>query len=151
MEYDSSKETLEHIRRVQALVGRVMYKLYFHALNHDKSKLSPKEKPVFDEFTPRLRGSTYGSEEYKEFLASMAPALEHHYKCNPHHPEHNEDGVDGMTLMDVVEMFCDWQAATERHADGSLQRSIEINKKRFGMSDQLARIFENTRKEMDWK
>ena len=47
--------------------------------------------------------------------------------------------------LDVVEMFCDWKAATERHADGNLERSIEINRERFKMSDQLVAIFQNTR------
>lgn len=150
MSYDSTPETLEHIRRVQMNMGYVQHKMFARAMNHDKEKLSPEEKAVFDEFTPRLKDSTYGSEEYKGFLKAMAPALEHHYKHSSHHPEHYEDGVSGMTLLDLFEMFCDWKAATERHANGSLEKSIKINKDRFGMSDQLAAIFENTRKEMGW-
>ena len=55
-----------------------------------------------------------------------------------------------MTLLDLVEMFCDWKAATERHADGSLEKSIQHNKVRFELSDQLAGILENSRKEMGW-
>jgi hypothetical protein len=58
--------------------------------------------------------------------------------------------VDGMSLLDLVEMFCDWKAATERHADGSIEKSIQINKKRFELSDQLVSILEATRKEMGW-
>lgn len=80
----------------------------------------------------------------------MKPALDHHYANNAHHPEHFPNGVNGMTLLDIVEMFCDWKAATERHADGSLARSIQINRERFGISDQLAEIMENTRREMNW-
>lgn len=55
------------------------------------------------------------------------------------------NGIAGMTLIDLVEMFCDWAAAVQRHADGDLARSIEINRERFGISDQLAQILENTR------
>jgi len=150
MSYDSMQETLEHIRRVQANVGVFQHKLHSKSIGHDKTKLSTEEKAVFDEFTPRLKGSTYGSEEYKGFLKSMAPALDHHYAHNSHHPEHYPEGISGMTLFDLVEMFCDWKAATERHADGSIENSIKINKDRFGMSDQLAAILENTRKEMGW-
>jgi hypothetical protein len=58
--------------------------------------------------------------------------------------------VDGMTLLDLVEMFCDWKAATERHADGSIEKSIQHNKGRFKLTDQLASILENSRKEMGW-
>jgi hypothetical protein len=59
-----------------------------------------------------------------------------------------ELGIMGMTLLDVIEMFCDWKAATERHANGNFQTSIQQNKKRFAMSDQLAVLFENTRQEL---
>ena len=41
-------------------------------------------------------------------------------------------------------MFFDWKAATERHDNGNIFKSIEINKKRFEMSDQLCDIFTNT-------
>ncbi len=49
-----------------------------------------------------------------------------------------------MTLMDLVEMFCDWWAATKRHDDGCIRRSIQINRKRFNIDEQLVKIFENT-------
>lgn len=58
--------------------------------------------------------------------------------------------VDGMTLLDLVEMFCDWKAATERHADGSIEKSIKQNTVRFNLSPQLEIILENTRKELGW-
>ena len=131
-------------------MGLVQHKLFLRAINHDRTKLSPEEKEVFDEFTPKLKDCTYGSDEYKSFLASMKPALDHHYKNNKHHPEHHKDGVDGMTLFDLIEMFCDWKAASERHSDGSLEKSIQINKGRFEMSEQLSKVFENTRKELGW-
>lgn len=53
-------------------------------------------------------------------------------------------GLHGMSLLDLVEMLCDWKAATLRHADGDIRRSIEINQKRFGYSDELKQIFLNT-------
>lgn len=53
-------------------------------------------------------------------------------------------GIHGMNLVDLLEMLCDWKAASERHNDGNIRRSIEINGKRFEMSPQLIRIFENS-------
>jgi hypothetical protein len=41
-------------------------------------------------------------------------------------------------------MLCDWRAATLRHADGDLRRSIEINQKRFGYTDELKAVLLNT-------
>jgi hypothetical protein len=41
-------------------------------------------------------------------------------------------------------MLCDWKAATLRHDDGDIRRSIEINQERFGYSDELKQILINT-------
>jgi hypothetical protein len=110
----------------------------------DSSKLEEPEKAAFDEFTPKLAATTYGSPEYQENLDGLGEALKHHYANNAHHPEHTENGIHDMTLVDIVEMLCDWQAATERHADGDIMKSIDINQKRFGFSDDLRDIFRNT-------
>lgn len=59
-----------------------------------------------------------------------------------------ESGANGMSLLDLIEMLCDWKAATERHTDGDLRKSLEINKTRFGLSDQLHSILTNTAKEL---
>jgi len=124
--------------------------LKIRAQVHDASKLQPFEKSFFDEFTPRLKALTYGSPEYVACLAAMKPGLEHHYQNNRHHPEHHADGIRGMTLLDLVEMLCDWKAATERHADGSLAKSLVHNRGRFAYSSELQQIFENTAREFGW-
>jgi hypothetical protein len=57
--------------------------------------------------------------------------------------------MNDMTLLDLVEMFCDWRAASKRHNDGNINKSIEISGGRFNMSPQLIKIFENTAKKLD--
>ncbi len=151
MNYDSTIDTLLHIKRVAELLSNASSELIRRATVHDNSKLESPEKEIFDEFTPKLKNSTYGSEEYKEFLSSMRVALDHHYKMNTHHPEHYPGGVNDFDLFDLLEMFFDWKAATERHADGNIYRSIEINKERFALSDQIANIFKNTAERLNWK
>jgi len=96
-----------------------------------------------------LKNLTYGSEEYKAALEGLGPALSHHYANNRHHPEHFENGVNDMTLLDVIEMFIDWKAACLKHNDGNLRKSIDINAKRFSIDSQLTQIFKNTVAEMD--
>jgi hypothetical protein len=49
-----------------------------------------------------------------------------------------------MNLIDLVEMFCDWEASILKNKDGDIYRSIDINKTRFNMSDDLMSIFKNT-------
>lgn len=166
-------ETLKHIRRVRQLLDGCIADLIRRGGCHDNSKLEEPEKSVFEEYTAKLRGCTYGSGEYKGFLAAMKPALDHHYANNAHHPEFHglhiciQCGVDDriepctcggprradvsrMSLLDILEMLVDWKAATERHADGDLAKSIEINQKRFGYSDELKAILTNTAQAMGW-
>lgn len=148
--YDSEADTKEHIDRVQQFMAVMVGQLAHRRAIHDKSKLEPPEKPMYDEFTPKLRELTYGSDEYKACLAQMGPALQHHYAANSHHPEHYKNGINGMNLLDLVEMLADWKAAGMRHADGDMSKSMEINRVRFGMSDQLFGIFQNTLAELGW-
>ena len=139
-------EHLDHIRRLLRVFANALLE---RGETHDRSKLGTVEGNTFAEYTPKLKGCTYGSDEYKGYLAAMKPALDHHYACNRHHPEHFKDGIDGMNLIDLLEMWIDWKASTLRHDDGDMMRSIEISQKRFGMSDQLRRVFENTVCDLD--
>lgn len=150
MTYDSTAETLKHSLRVGALMGAAIKELTDRSVRHDLSKTEDPELGVFNEYTPKLKHSTYGSDEYKGFLDAMGDGLRHHYAANRHHPEHFTTGVDGMTLVDLLEMLADWKAATERHADGDLAKSLEIQKGRFEMSDQLATILRNTAEHFGW-
>lgn len=149
--YDSTADTLRHSRRVGELVLQVVKELLDRAVQHDLSKTAPPELAVFNEMTPKLATSTYGSYEYGEHLKRMKPALDHHYGSNRHHPErYGAAGVAGMSLVDLVEMLADWKAATERHGDGSLPASLEINRERFGLDPQLAAVLENTARRAGW-
>lgn len=148
--YDSKADTLAHIRRVSQLLNGAAIELLNRANKHDESKLHSPEKELFDEFTPKLKDCTYGSDEYKGYLKELKVALDHHYANNSHHPEHYDNGVNGFDLFDLIEMFFDWKAATERHADGNIMKSIEINKGRFKLDPQVEQILINTAKRLGY-
>ena len=141
-------DTFRHIERVRNLLNTVIVKLLKRGELHDQSKLESPEVELFTEWTPKLAAVTYGSPEYNEMKKKLDVALQHHYAKNRHHPEHYKNGIDDMSLIDLIEMLVDWKAASERHHDGNINKSIEINGKRFEMSPQLIRIFENTAKEL---
>lgn len=141
---ESKFKTMRHIETVRNYLGMVIKEFVDRASNHDQTKLESPEVEAFEIYTPKLRGLTYGSEEYKQCLRNMKPAIEHHNANNSHHPEHYPNGIDGMNLFDLLEMMCDWKAATLRHNDGNIYRSLELNKDRFNMSPQLCSILLNT-------
>lgn len=143
--YDSRVDTYAHIIEVQRNMSLVISQLLERAIEHDQSKLVPPERELFDIYTSRLQGMTPGTPEYEENRRMMGPALGHHYKCNSHHPEHYPDGIRGMSLLDLIEMLCDWKASCMRHAKPrDVRQSIEELQTRFGYSDELKQIFLNT-------
>ncbi len=148
--YDSRPDTYAHIATVRRYLVDSVFNLLHRADVHDESKLAPPEVEAFDRLTPKLRETTYGTPEYKALLADMQDALRHHYAACSHHPEHFTNGMWGMSLFDLVEMLADWKAAGERHADGSMERSLVVNVERFGIEPQLASILRATCVEMGW-
>ncbi len=135
---------LEHKLVVAAYIHIIINNLLKRAVEHDYSKFSPQEFDSFEEVVPRLKSLTYGSDEYKQVLKEIEPAIQHHYKVNRHHPEYFENGINGMNLIDLIEMVCDWIAATQREKGGDIYKSLEINKERFGINEQLFTIIKNT-------
>jgi hypothetical protein len=137
-------ETMTHINHVRKFMMKVVSELSNRLMIHDDSKMNEPELPIFMEFTHKLKDVEYNSPDYKKFLEDMKPALDHHYANNRHHPEHFKDGVNEMNLIDLLEMVADWQASVLRNSNGDVRKSIEINKERFGLSDQLVKILNNT-------
>ena len=148
-EAECKVDTIKHIEKVRYYIRMITDRLTTRGINHDKTKLESPEVELFTEYTPRLASTQYGSEEYKESLAGLKPALDHHYANSRHHPEHFNKGISDMNLVDIVEMLCDWKAASERQRDGNLLKSIEQNAQRFSYDDQLKQIFLNTAKLFD--
>lgn len=142
-------ETQKHIEKVRKYIRFFTDKLTNRGVNHDAVKLESPEVEIFAEHTECLKDLEYNSPEYKEHLAAMKVALDHHYANCRHHPEHFANGVNDMNLIDLVEMLADWKAASERQHNGNLLTSIEQNATRFKMNDQLKQILLNTAKMLD--
>jgi Family of unknown function (DUF5662) len=149
---DSRQDTLDHITKVREYLNSAAGILVHRGLVHDASKLEEPEKSAFDRLKAlSLSGMAYGSDEYRACLRKEKPAIEHHYKANSHHPEFYSNGIEGMSLFDVLEMLLDWKAATERMKDGGdIEKSLVINRDRFKISPQLENILANTVHELGW-
>ena len=145
----TNDETWKHIDNVMKLLMVAQTKIGERMLTHDRTKLQSPEVQYFTKYTPLLKMLTFRSPEYEANLQNMRPALTHHYANNRHHPEFHKNGINDMTLIDLIEMLCDWYASSKRQHDGNIRFSIEKNREKYNISDQLIRIFENTIKELD--
>lgn len=151
MRHPSVPDTLDHIAHVRSLLHSIIDLLHSRARGHDQSKLASPEVETFDVWTPRLAEMEYGSQGYFDALEAMRPALEHHYARNRHHPQHFENGIADMNLLDVIEMLADWKASGARMADGgNLLRSIDMNRERFGYGEELHALLVNTARDLGW-
>jgi hypothetical protein len=147
---DYQKDTSEHIAAVREWMDNAINQLEGRAYTHDSSKLKEPEASGFAAMMAdaRLSELTYGSDEYRAVLREHKPTINHHYAHNDHHPEHDVDGVRGMSLLSLLEMLCDWKAATARMKDGDMAASLRHNQDRFRISDDVQRILENTAREL---
>ena len=148
MSYKSARLKIsDHINKVRLLMTQVIGELWQRYNEHDLAKLQEPEFSAFARAIPDQGRIVYGSPEYHAAMEPIREAIQHHYRHSRHHPEHHINGVNDMHLVDLAEMICDWMAASRsNNLGGSFGQSLEINAKRFKMSDQLVRIFENTAK-----
>lgn len=143
--YDSSETTSRHINIVRRVVQKLTAEIIKRGENHDASKFQEPEKSQLDYYIPLLKKVAFGSPEYDKLNNQRKKdiGLLHHFQVNRHHPEHFENGIKDMTLVDILEMFCDWYASSTRSDTGFLD-GLKYNAERFHMSDDLRQIFENT-------
>ena len=141
---ESKLETIAHIEMVRKYIKTFTDKLAQRGIDHDRTKLESPEAEGFAAVNEKLAGLTYGSDEYKQNLEDLKPILAHHYAKNKHHPEHYKNGINDMTLIDILEMMADWKASTYRQHDGNLLQSLDKNAEKYDIQKQLLQILKNT-------
>jgi hypothetical protein len=141
----SKVKTYAHKIEVLKNMNIVINQLIKRAEIHDNSKLELQELNGFANWDYKLSSMEYDSKEYKEALKEMKEiCLDHHYAVNTHHPEHFNNGINDMDLIDIMEMLCDWLAAMKRSKYGTLKENMVKNKNKFNIDDQLYNILMNT-------
>ena len=134
---------LKHRHSVNSKLQYLSRTLKERGEKHDASKLEPPEidwliamdkEPIYP----------YGSPEYFEKMRRWEKFFKHHYGNNRHHPSHFEHGIEGMNLIDLCEYCCDIISYyDEMHPDQAFA-SLEAQRERFGMDEQLTCILKNT-------
>jgi UDP-N-acetylmuramate-alanine ligase len=138
------QEIRKHVRYVQIFLHKFSEDLTNRGIVHDNSKFSEPELSGFSENIDNIPNLVYESDEYKKRWLEMKPIIDVHHKSNRHHPEYWMNGVEDMSLSDIVEMLVDWKASSMRYKDGSLAKSVDINCEKYGISPQLKKILLNT-------
>ena len=144
MEQIETEEYIKgHISRVRRHINTFIQLLIRRAENHDKSKLEEPELSWWKEMDKEPR-YPYGSEEYKQKIKRWNKVFKHHYQYNRHHPEHYEYGVSEMTLIDIVEMMCDWLGYKDTTTVTEALKVCDEQMARYDISEELRQIILNT-------
>lgn len=150
LEFDFLCDTLLHISEVKENLEIIVSELNQRGLAHDRTKLQALEFDGFVSTREKFKKANYGSPEYQECIKLTKPAVDHHYANNRHHTGFHKDGINDMTLVDLIEMIADWRAAARRSPDKKLEDTLEYAVKKYKIEPQLAKIMINTLKELKW-
>lgn len=144
MEQIETEEYIKgHISRVRRHINTFIQLLIRRAEKHDKSKLEEPELSWWKEMDKEPR-YPYGSKEYEQKLKRWNKVFKHHYQYNRHHPEHYEYGVSEMTLIDIVEMMCDWLGYKDTTTVTEALKVCDEQMARYDISEELRQIIFNT-------
>ena len=141
---ESIIETMLHKMEMIRLGNKFIMNFMERMREHDDTKLSSPEVEGFDATAGTISDITYGSEEDTAAKDLLKVALTHHYARERHHPEHFDNGIVDMNLVDIIEHFLYCMAASLRHDDGNFRLSLKNNAERFHYPEELTKIFENT-------
>ena len=144
MEQIETEEYIKgHISRVRRHINTFIQLLIRRAENHDKSKLEEPELSWWKEMDKEPR-YPYGSKEYEQKLKRWSKVFKHHYQYNRHHPEHYEYGISEMTLIDIVEMMCDWLGYKDTTTITEALKVCDEQMVRYNISEELRQVIFNT-------
>lgn len=144
--------THKHIARVRQLLGEFAIEMIKRGDRHDASKFEPVElEPLqrMQDLIDREGHAQFGTDEYKRRTDMLGDMIVHHRANNSHHPEHYPRGVAGMDLFDLVEMFYDWKAASER-AESS-RMNLEAACDKYEIDGLLRSILFNTARRLGYE
>lgn len=145
------RDYIQHIQWLMEGMCYIQNALMHRLLTHDRSKIEPPELDAYAEVVPAFKGLEFGSPEHIANGKRLGSAWKHHTEHNRHHPEHFENGINDMTLVDLIEMVCDWRAAALRKGHFDVMDSLASLKDRHNIGDQLAKIIYNTGWWLEWK
>jgi len=179
IEIEGLRLVAKHNNHVQQNIADVIANLAQRMANHDQSKYSDVElelvrgKPALNRLEYNTPEYKEGLAKVQTAVASHYAANDHHpehftrWECNgcfkvfdtPPDNLHCDvclceifeqpHGIRGMSLLALLEMACDWQAASIEHNSYFLT-SVERNIERFGLSIEMKEILINTGREMGW-
>ena len=136
-----------HIMTVQLILRTLAREMLNRADAHDLSKLGPDEFGGMIAIDRIADKCGLNSPEYMAALSGGAIQL--HVSRHSHHPEYHVSGVQNMSLLDIVEMVCDWKAANVLRGHPEWNESVRMMSERLGLSSEQIYLINLIASELD--
>jgi hypothetical protein len=143
-------DTLIHVSEVQENLEVMIHDLKVRGINHDRSKFQEPEFSTFCETRPEFKKVNFGTKEYDAVVDKARLAVTHHHLSNRHHTAFYANGVQGMTLLDILEMLADWKAASRRSPGLSFADSLSRAFKKYEINETMQQFILNTIQYLGW-
>lgn len=147
---DYMLDTLLHMSEVRENLEVVSSRLKQRGEQHDRSKFQEPEFSVFTSTREKFKDVKYGTPEYQERVNEAKVAVDHHHANNRHHTSFHKNGVNDMSLIDIMEMLADWKAAERRSSGQPLVNTLDYAYKKYGIDSQLGMVITNTLRDLGW-
>jgi hypothetical protein len=138
------ERNIKHRYYVSFFLMKLIEDLFLRSNVHDVSKHSDEEFEGFRKSIYYLKGPWGQENRPPEILEQLNESLQIHYKRNDHHPEHFENGMEDMDLVQLLELIADWRAAMIGQDNHDIDETIATGQERFGYPDFMAKILKNT-------
>ncbi len=135
---------VEHKKKVGRALRQLAGELEKRAEHHDDSKLMFPELLWLVEMDRDNEKIPYGTKEYLERRDKYKEFFNHHYQFNSHHPEHHQNGVKDMDLVDLVELVVDWCSYSKGLSVNEALDLVDKQAKRFDFGEEMSDVFKNT-------
>jgi len=149
-EFKVLTHVIAHRAHVAARLGQIIARLRERAELHDLTKIQPEEFDVFVETHEEFAKARFGTPEYAAVEEKGRKAVQHHYKHNPHHVKHHENGWEDMNLIDLLEMLADWKAASRRNPGKWWGERFSKALDRGHFPEPVRKLLRNTVLDLGW-
>ena len=138
-----------HQLHVSNNMKRIANELRRRGIRHDNSKFSGIEATIgnmyHDEYN-KINVLCPHKSDVENYAEKTKAASIEHYRLNDHHVEHFENGLSGMSLIQLTELVCDSVAHLKErgYAPTECVCEVEYLFKGYGASDDVISIVKNT-------
>lgn len=133
-----AKQLIKHIRSVRFKMGLLANLIRKRSRSHDSFKFKEDILTVLSNYNLQLSIAIDEDE-----ILNLEKKIELINTRNAKHPAFHKNGINNMTLVDIIEMFSDWLIIAEEKNLDTVE-FLEDNCKQFKISSQVLNIFINT-------